>query len=95
MQKKYESMVVFSPSLTDEALKEANEKILSFIKENGGEILKTDEWGKKTLAYEIKKFNEGFYFVNYFNLEPAKTHDLERTYRLNENIIRYNLLAND
>ncbi len=95
MQRKYESMVVFSPSLTDEALKEENEKILSFIKDNDGEILKTDEWGKKTLAYEIKKFYEGFYFVNYFNLEPAKTYDLERIYRLNENIIRYNLLAND
>ena len=95
MQRKYESMVVFSPSLTDEALKEENEKILSFIKDNDGEILKTDEWGKKTLAYEIKKFNEGFYIVNYFNLEPAKTYDLERIYRLNENIIRYNLLAND
>ena len=95
MQRKYESMVVFSPSLSDDAVKEENEKILSFIEENNGEILKTDEWGKKTLAYEIKKFNEGYYFLNYFNLESAKTHDLERTYRLNENIIRYNLLANE
>ena len=95
MHRKYESMVVFSPSLTDKAVKEENERVLSFIKDIGGEIFKTDEWGKKTLAYEIRKFNEGFYFVNYFSLEPTKINELDRTYRLNENIIRYNLLTND
>lgn len=95
MLKKYESMILISPAMNEESVKAENANVQTFIKENGGEVLNTDEWGKKRLAYEIQKAREGYYFVNYFNFEPAKTTELDRFYKLNENIIRYNILLKD
>lgn len=92
MLKKYESMIVIAPNFGEEDAKKENEKIQSSIKKLGGEVQNTDEWGKKQLAYEILDFKEGYYFINYYNLEPAKTSELERAFKLNENIIRYNIL---
>ena len=89
---KYESMIVFAPNLSKEEIETENKKILSLIGELGGEYLKTDDWGKRHLAYEIKKFREGYYLINYFQLNTKKTFDVERHYRLNERIIRYNVL---
>jgi small subunit ribosomal protein S6 len=86
-------MIIVSPSLTEENSKVENAKIHTFIKENGGEILNTDEWGKKRLAYEIQKSREGIYFVNYFTFDPADVTKLDRFIKLNENIIRHNILT--
>lgn len=91
MLKKYESMIIIVSTLTEEDSKQELEKINSFIKKNGGEVLNTDDWGKKRLAYKINDFNEGYYFVNYFNFDTNKVSKLERMYKLNENVIRYNI----
>ena len=91
MLKKYESMIIIVPTLTEDDSKQELEKINSFIKKNGGEVLNTDDQGKKHLAYKINDFNEGYYFVNYFNLDTTKVSRLERMYKLNENVIRYNI----
>ncbi len=91
MLKKYESMIIIAPTLTEEDSKQELEKINSFIKKNGGEVLNTDDLGKKRLAYKINDFNEGYYFVNYFNFDTTKVSKLERIYKLNENVIRYNI----
>ena len=93
MLKNYESMIILNPTLTEENSKQHNEKILSFIKDNGGEVVNTDEWGKKKLAYEILDFDEGFYFVNYFSFDPQKITDYEREMKLDENVIRFNILV--
>ncbi len=93
MVNKYESMVIIDPVLSnDETLKE-NEKITNWITENGGEIIKTDNWGKRQLAYEINKKKEGFYFINYFTMDAKKAIEMERFYRLNEKVLRFNLLS--
>ncbi len=88
----YESMIVFTPDLTEEELTTENEKILTLIKSYGGEIIKTDNWGKRNLSYEIKKKKEGYYLINYFKMEAKRLSELENQYKLNENILRYNLL---
>lgn len=88
----YESMIVLHPDLTEEQLTTENEKILAIIKSFGGEILKTDVWGKRTMTYEIKKKKEGFYLINYFKMETKNLTELENQYKLKENILRYNLL---
>ena len=95
MLKNYESMIVISPEFSIDDAKKENEKSTSFITENKGSIDNTDEWGKKKLAYEIKKFKEGYYFVNYFQFDPEMISELERIYRINENIIRYNILVKE
>ena len=88
----YESMIVLNPDLTEEQLTAENEKILEMIKSFGGEIIKTDIWGKRTMTYEIKKKKEGFYLINYFKLDTKNLSELENQYKLNESILRYNLL---
>ena len=93
MLKNYESMIILLPALTEETSKQHNEKILSFIKDNGGEVVNTNEWGKKKLAYEIHDVEEGYYFVNYFTFDPLKIKDYERELKLDENVIRYNILV--
>ena len=93
MLKNYESMIILQPTLTEETSKQQNEKILEFVKNNGGEVVNTDEWGKKRLAYEILDVDEGYYFVNYFSFDPAKITDYERELKLDENVIRFNVLV--
>jgi len=93
MLNKYESMVVITPTLSEENAKKENELIKDFINKNGGESLNSDEWGKKRLAYQINKFKEGYYFINYFTLDAAKLTELDRFYKLHEHIIRYNILT--
>ena len=92
---KYESMIILSPTLSNEEIEKENKKILDLVTSLGGGIIKTDVWGKKQLAYEIQKFREGFYIINYFNLDTLKTTELDRHYRLNERIIRYNVIKLD
>lgn len=88
----YESMIVLYPELSEEDVTKELEKILDLIKGLGGEILKTDSWGKRTLCYEISKKKEGYYFINYFRLDAKKIPELENQYKLNEKLLRYNLL---
>ena len=95
MLRNYESMVILTPTFNEDDAKKENEKIQNFIKENGGEILNTDEWGKKRFAYQIAKFDEGIYFVNYYKFDTEKLTKLENYLKLNESIIRYNLLITE
>jgi small subunit ribosomal protein S6 len=93
MLNKYESMVVITPTLSEENAKKENELIKSVIKEKGGEILNSDEWGKKRLAYQISNFKEGYYFISHFTLDSTKVNELDRFYKLHEYIIRNNILT--
>ncbi|MBN1327737.1 MAG: 30S ribosomal protein S6 [Candidatus Cloacimonetes bacterium] len=92
---KYESMFIIIPTLTVEEAKEENRRLLSFVEKNGGEIVETDEWGKRNLAYEIKKMKEGHYFVNYYSLDPGLIKDFEKGLRIDEKLIRYNILVKE
>jgi small subunit ribosomal protein S6 len=92
MISKYESMIILAPNLVKEDIEKENNKILDIIKNLGGEFIKTDTWGKKQLAYEILKFREGYILINYFNLDTQKVSQIDRHYRLNERIIRHNII---
>lgn len=92
MARKYESMVVVSPNMSEDAAKKELDKTVDFIKKNDGEIISFEDLGKKKLAYEIKHLKEGYYYVLTFTMDESKTHQFETVYRLNENIIRHNLL---
>jgi small subunit ribosomal protein S6 len=86
-------MIIVSPSSTEEELKQITNGISNFITSNGGEIANVDEWGKKRLAYEIKDQREGYYFVFYYSFEPTKINELDRYLKLNENVLRHNILV--
>lgn len=88
MIKDYESMMILTPQLSqDEAVKE-NENAVSVITDNDGELIKTDEWGKRQLAYPINKQTEGYYYINYFRIDSEKIKDIQRMYNINESILR-------
>ncbi|HPV14690.1 MAG TPA: 30S ribosomal protein S6 [Candidatus Cloacimonadota bacterium] len=95
MIKNYELMVIISPKLSADAADKANQELLTWVEENGGEIDSTDSWGKRALAYPIDKVTEGYYFVNYFKLEATSVKVLGRLMNINENIIRHMFVAKD
>lgn len=88
----YESMLVLKPELTEEECLKLNNAIKEHIVSLDGEIVETVVWGKRQLAYEIDKKKEGFYILNYMTLGAEQMKPLEQYFKLNENIIRYNLL---
>jgi len=85
----YETIVVIDSMLKPDDIKSLSERISNFISNNGGEIVKIEEWGKRRLAYEIKKKQYGFYVYFRFSAPAAFLRLLEKEYRLNESILRY------
>lgn len=85
---KYESVVIINPSVDDEKLK-ALEKQFTDIINNDGKVEKVDNLGKKKLAYEIKKNAEGIYLLFHFEANPELITELERNYKIAEEIIKF------
>ena len=86
---KYEAMYIVTPEMEDEAIKGVIEKFSGIITANGGEIEKTDEWGRKKLAYPIDYKTEGYYVLVDFAAAPELPRELERNFRNDESILRY------
>ncbi|NLN85542.1 MAG: 30S ribosomal protein S6 [Candidatus Cloacimonetes bacterium] len=95
MERNYELMVILSPKLGEDEASAQNESILSLIKETGGEIIKTDPWGKRMLAYPIEKITEAHYFVNYLNMDPAAVKGIKQQLNINEHVIRHMFVAKE
>lgn len=85
----YEAMYVLRPDLEEEQLAAAIERFGSLIREQGGEVEQVNRWGKRRLAYEVKKFREGYYVLLHFRGRPEAARELERVFRISEDVIRY------
>lgn len=85
----YEGMYILSSTLSEEARKKALDKIISAITDEGGEIRKIFDQGRRKLAYEIDGRREGYYFVLYFSAGPEGIKEKWRDYHLNEDLIRF------
>jgi small subunit ribosomal protein S6 len=85
----YETTVGVDSMLKPDDVKGLRDRIANFISNNGGELIKVDDWGKRRLAYEIKKKQYGFYIHMRFNAPPGVLVLLEKEYRLNESVLRY------
>ncbi|MGE5509467.1 MAG: 30S ribosomal protein S6 [Chitinophagales bacterium] len=91
----YELMLVLNPNLEEEALDARIGKVQELISGRGGEIVKTEKWGKRKLAYEIAEFTEGFYVVMNFQGESAVATELERVLKITDDVIRHLLVRTD
>jgi len=89
--RKYELICVIQPDLDEAAFNSVVEKVKGWISESGGTIDKVDVWGRRKLAYIIKKQREGQYVLLNMTMNPAATSDLERNLRYQEPIIRHML----
>jgi small subunit ribosomal protein S6 len=86
---KYELALILKPHLDEDALKAEQEKVVALLERFGGTVEKTDDWGKRRLAYEIEKVTEGFYSFITFSSEPDAPAEIESRLRINENVLRY------
>lgn len=87
--REYELMYVLAPDLPEEGLTAATERVTALITNRGGEITKTDTWGRRRLAYPIGKHMDGYYTVLRFKLDAPLTEELDRNLRLNEQVMRH------
>ena len=85
---KYESVIIVNPNLDEAGLKALEEKFTGLINENG-KVESVENMGKKRLAYEIKKFKEGTYMLFNFESNPDSIKELERVYRITDDIIKF------
>ena len=85
----YETIYIVNPTLDDDSLKEAIDKFSDLIKKLKGAIVKVNEWGKRKLAYEVKRFDKGYYVVLDFCALPKMVTELERNLKLDDRILKY------
>lgn len=85
----YEKIVIFNPNLEDSAVEEIVEKIKGVIIKQGGEIIKTDNWGRRKLAYELNKQQKGNYVLLLFKAPPSTIAELEKLCGLIDSILKF------
>ncbi|MEV7648176.1 MULTISPECIES: 30S ribosomal protein S6 [Arthrobacter] len=84
----YELMVIIDPEVEERTVESSLDKFLNVVRNDGGTIDKVDIWGRRRLAYDIKKKSEGIYAVVNFTATPATAAELDRQLGLNETILR-------
>ena len=89
MMIKYETIFILHPSLDEDAVKANIEKFKGVIENGGGTIENVDFWGKRKLAYEIAKVNEGFYTLINFEANTELPKELDRVFRITDGVIRH------
>ena len=93
MVRSYEMMVIIDPTVEDHSVEV--KAIEELVVKLGGEVAKTDVWGKRRLAYEIKKLTEGIYVVIEFKIEPDQLKALGRVLSLRPLVVRHLNVAAD
>ena len=87
--RKYETIFILNPSFDEETVKANIEKFKGVIENGGGTVDNVDFWGKRKLAYEIKKVSEGFYTLFSFTAGPELPKELDRVFRITDGVIRH------
>src|SRR5512139_3827003 len=87
--KKYETIFILDPDLEEGQALSAIEKAKGIITQTNGEILKVEDWGKRKLAYEVKKKPKGHYILIHFLGSPALLSELERNFRVMDAVIKF------
>lgn len=88
----YELIFIAQPDLDDEALKALAERVKQVIVANGGQVTSTENLGRRTLAYPIKRRRDGYYILIKAALAQNTIAELERTLRLSEDVLRHMLV---
>lgn len=91
--REYELIFIVRPDLDETAFNEVVERVRGWITEAGGEVAKTDLWGKRKLAYPIRKQTEGQYVLMQTNMAPTSGISLERNLRFLEPVMRFSIVA--
>jgi small subunit ribosomal protein S6 len=84
----YEIMVILDPELDERTVSPSLDTFLNVIRQDGGTVTSVDVWGRRRLAYDIKKKSEGIYAILDINASPASVSELDRQLGLNESVLR-------
>ena len=93
--RKYEVMVIMDPDTDDRTVQPTLEQFLTVITKGGGTVDSLDIWGRRRLAYEIRKKPEGIYAVINLTANPADVKELDRQFTINESVMRTKLMRPD
>ena len=91
----YEVMVILDPSLEERTVGPSLDKYLNVVRTDGGSVESVDVWGRRRMAYEIKKNAEGIYAVVNLTATPDTVKELDRQLTLNESILRTKVIRPD
>lgn len=89
----YEVVLIVQPDLDETAMKGVVDRVQSWIQDAGGSVDKVDQWGKRRLAYSIRKLREGQYVYIEAQFAPTFSSELERNLRFLEPVIRHSIIA--
>jgi small subunit ribosomal protein S6 len=93
--RRYEVMVILDPELEERTVEPSLDTYLNIVRKEGGTIEKVDIWGRRKLAYDVKKKAEGIYAIIDLTAEPAVVKELDRQLTLNESILRTKVIRPD
>jgi small subunit ribosomal protein S6 len=85
----YEALYIASPELDEDGIQTVVSSVEDLVTSNEGTIVRSENWGRRKLAYEVKGFSEGNYVLLRFTASPEFIAKLEASFKLNESIIRY------
>ena len=85
----YELVYILQPEMSEDDVLSVNDRIAQIVSNHGGETLGTEMWGRRTLAYPIRKQFEGHYVLQRMSMMPDGTEEMERYLRFNENVLRF------
>ncbi|WP_448073973.1 30S ribosomal protein S6 [Georgenia yuyongxinii] len=91
----YQLMIILDPEVDERTVAPSLDKLLTVVKTGGGTVEKVDIWGKRRLAYDIKKRSEGIYAVVDMKTTPELAQELDRQLGLNEAVLRTKLVRPD
>ena len=91
----YEGVLILSPDLPADQSKGVVAQVQELVTKNGGRVEGLQDWGKRRLAYKIKKKQDGHYVLVNFQIDPKTTKKLEQSLRLNDQLIRFLLVNKD
>ena len=91
----YQSVLILKPDLDEAQVDQVLEKITEFLSKNNGSIIKVEKWGKKRLAYRVKKSRFGYYLNIYHTCESLKVSALEADYKLYDLILKFLVIRLD
>ncbi|MBS5935781.1 MAG: 30S ribosomal protein S6 [Veillonella sp.] len=91
---KYEVMVIVKPA-EEEVTNATIEKVEALIARVGGTVEKVDRWGKRRLAYPVKKFTDGFFTLVNFEAAPAEIKEIDRVLKINDEILRHMIVKHE
>ncbi|MGO8881783.1 MAG: 30S ribosomal protein S6 [Desulfomonilaceae bacterium] len=87
--RRYEALIVLDPDTSDDDVKALTERYSGTIKDHSGEIIKIEDWGTKKLAYLVRKKDKGRYILFDFVSGPELINELERQFKITEDVMKY------